>query len=77
MVLPICLNNLHFAQAENKVFPVGSRGDTQCVNFQIASNDDVFEESPIEVHTVSIHSTQSRVTASGTTTVTVLDNDSK
>ena len=60
----------------DKTFPSGSaRGSTQCITLTVAGEDQIFERNPIQSYTVSLQSTQLRVTASGTTTVTVNDDD--
>ena len=69
---------VYLLTAVYKTFPPGSaHGSTQCTTLSIAVENQIFESSPIQTYTVTLISTQSRVTASGTTTVTVNDDDSK
>ena len=56
-------------------FPSPSQvGSTQCITI-IVNDNSVFEESLIVMDTFTLSSSQNRVTAFGTTTVTVSDND--
>ena len=58
-------------------FPSPSQvGSTQCITITV-NDDSVFEESLIVMDTFTLSSSKNRVTASGTTTVTVSDNDGR
>ena len=62
--------------AVDKTFPFGSaNGSTQCITMPVADEDQIFESNPIQSYTITLQTTQLRVTASGTTTVTVNDDD--
>ena len=52
---------------------MASVGTTQCTNIVI--DNEIYEESPMHL-TVSLSSSHSRVTASGTVTLNFIDNDS-
>ena len=57
-----------------KTFPsMASVGTTQCTDIVI--DNEIYEESPKQL-TVSLSSSHSRVTASGTVMLNIIDNDS-
>lgn len=51
-----------------------SGSSEQCTTYSV-TDDDVYESSPVETLSVTLSTEQSRVTATGTTTVTVNDDD--
>ena len=78
LIMHLCITTIYkgVVLTVDKTFPSGSaNGSTQCITMPVVDEDQIFESNPIQSYTVTLQTTQLRVTASGTTTVTVNDDD--